>query len=124
MPSSHEIAEGMREHARTLLAIADDMDPPGSDSSTTDEAPKAEPVRRAGRGRRPGAVRTGVLVALRDVEGRTVDLEAVKRHLAQQGVRTTEGNLHQQMRRLTAAGLVARAGRGHYHITEEGRTHA
>lgn len=77
-------------------------------------AAKPRPRNTTGtRGRPPGAVRASILNAFGD-SGAELDTGALRAALADDGVKTSAGNLHQQLRRLVLGGELERSGRGLY----------
>ncbi len=76
----------------------------------TDGQGEAGPARRRGRPR--GAVRAAILASFDGVGEQTTS--AVRARLVAAGITTSDDNLHQQLRRLTHAGELIRAGRGLY----------
>lgn len=74
--------------------------------------PKA-PAGRSSRGRPPGPVRSALLETFAGSDGEmsVADLRAA---LRDRKVKSTDENLHQQLRRLAQAGEIERAGRGQY----------
>jgi hypothetical protein len=71
------------------------------------------PKRTAARGRPPGPLRTALLAAFSVADG-DLDTQVVRELLDERGVQCSADNLHQQLRRLVAAGEIERAGRGLY----------
>ena len=69
------------------------------------------PVRRR-RGRPQGAVRTAILASFDG--GAELSTTSLRERLTDAGIETSTDGLHQQLRRLTMAGELVRAGRGVY----------
>jgi hypothetical protein len=64
-------------------------------------------------GRPPGPLRSALVDTFATADGE-LDTQAVRALLDARGVKSSSDNLHQQLRRLVAAGVIERAGRGRY----------
>jgi hypothetical protein len=66
-----------------------------------------------GRGRPVGALRRAILEEFADADAR-LTLDDLRDRLAKRDVKSSDDNLHQQLRRLVTAGELSRVGRGVY----------
>jgi hypothetical protein len=79
---------------------------------------RPRPARKAGAkargaGRPPGPLRSALVETFTATDAE-LDTQAVRASLDARGVKATNDNLHQQLRRLVTAGVLERSGRGRY----------
>jgi hypothetical protein len=77
-------------------------------------APRRRAAKSPGRaGRPPGALRTALIETFSGTDAE-LDTDGIRAELDTRGVKASRDNLHQQLRRLVAAGILQRSGRGRY----------